>query len=44
MLTKQADIDCGEMINALERLISSNNRLPKNLIKERIEALKRLSI
>ena len=32
------------MINALERLISSNSRLPKNLIKERIEALKRLSI
>ena len=33
MLTQEGDIDCGEMINALERLLSSNNRLPRKLIK-----------
>ena len=43
MLTQEGDIDCGEMINALERLLSSNNRLPRKLIKERIETLKRLN-
>ncbi len=41
MLTKDTDISHDEMINALERLLSSNNRLPKELIKERIEMLKR---
>ena len=41
MLTKDTDISPGEMISALERLLSSNNRLPKELIKERIEMLKR---
>ena len=29
------------MAIALERLLATNNRLPKKLIKERIEALKR---
>lgn len=41
MLTKDTDISPGEMISALERLLSSNNRLPKKLIKERIDMLKR---
>jgi rRNA maturation endonuclease Nob1 len=41
MLTKESVVDGGEMITALERLLSSNNRLPKKLIKERIETLKR---
>ena len=41
MLTKESVIDGGEMITALERLLSSNSRLPKKLIKERIETLKR---
>lgn len=41
MLTNNTDISPGEMISALERLLSSNNRLPKKLIKERIEMLKR---
>ena len=41
MLTNNTDISPGEMISALERLLSSNNRLPKELIKERIEMLKR---
>lgn len=43
MLTKDTDISHDEMINALERLLSSNNRLPKKLIKERIDMLKRQS-
>ena len=43
MLTREAAIGCGEMIYALERLLSSNSRLPKKLIKERIETLKRLN-
>ena len=43
MLTKDTDISPGEMISALERLLSSNNRLPKKLIKERIDRLKRQS-
>ena len=43
MLTKEAAIGCGEMIYALERLLSSNSRLPKKLIKERIEVLKRMN-
>ncbi len=41
MLTNNTDISPGEMISALERLLSSNNRLPKKLIKERIDMLKR---
>ena len=43
MLTNNTDISPGEMISALERLLSSNNRLPKKLIKERIDMLKRQS-
>lgn len=43
MLTREAAIGCGGMIYALERLLSSNSRLPKKLIKERIDALKRLN-
>lgn len=42
MFTQEAVISNNEMIAALERLLNSNNRLPKKLIKERIEALKRL--
>ena len=41
MLTQEAVIGNDEMASALERLLSSNNRLPKKLIKERIDALKR---
>ena len=43
MFTNNTDISPGEMISALERLLSSNNRLPKKLIKERIDMLKRQS-
>lgn len=43
MLTREAAIGSGEMIYALERLLSSNSRLPKKLIKERIETMKRLN-
>lgn len=43
MLTNDSIVDGEEMITALERLLSSNNRLPKKLIKERIETLKRLT-
>lgn len=43
MLTKESVVDGEEMITALGRLLSSNNRLPKKLIKERIETLKRLT-
>ena len=41
LLAKESDISNASMIEALERLLNSNNRLPKKLIKERIEALKR---
>lgn len=41
MLTEEAVISNDEMAFALERLLASNNRLPKKLIKERIDALKR---
>lgn len=41
LLAKESDISNAIMIEALERLLNSNNRLPKKLIKERIEALKR---
>jgi predicted nucleic acid-binding protein len=41
MLTEEAVISNDEMALALERLLASNNRLPKKLIKERIDALKR---
>lgn len=40
MLTQEAVISNDEMASALERLLNSNNRLPKKLIKERIDALK----
>ena len=43
MLTKESVVDCGEMITALEHLLNSNDRLPKKLIKERIETLKRMT-
>ena len=43
MLTNNTDISPDEMISALERLLSSNNRLPKKLIKECIDMLKRQS-
>ncbi len=41
MLTEAAVIGNDEMACALERLLASNNRLPKKLLKERIEALRR---
>ena len=41
MLMKDTSISNTEMITALEKLLSSNNRLPKNKIKERINTLKR---
>jgi predicted nucleic acid-binding protein len=40
LLMKEAVIANEEMVLALERLLASNNRLPKKLIKERIESLK----
>ncbi len=40
MLTREAVISNAEMVRALGRLLTTNNRLPKKLIKERIEALK----
>lgn len=43
MLTRESVVGGDEMITAMERLMSSNNRLPKTLIKERIETLKRLT-
>ncbi len=42
MMIKESVIDKSEMISALNRLLESNNRLPKKLIKERIESLKNL--
>lgn len=42
MMIKESVIDKDEMILALNRLLESNNRLPKKLIKERIESLKNL--
>lgn len=43
LLTKESVVDGGEMITALEHLLNSNDRLPKKLIKERIETLKRMT-
>ena len=40
LLVKDSEISNEEMINALKRLLDSNNRLPKKLIKERIESLR----
>ena len=40
MLTQESVIGKHEMVSALERLLNSNNRLPKRLVKERIDALK----
>lgn len=40
MLTQENIISNEEMIIALERLLNSNNRLPKRLINERIEKLR----
>lgn len=41
MLMTDSSISNTEMITALEKLLSSNNRLPKKIIKERINTLKR---
>lgn len=41
MLMEEAVVGDDEMAIALERLLATNNRLPKKLIKERIEALRR---
>lgn len=41
MLMTDSSISNAEMITALEKLLSSNNRLPKKIIKERINTLKR---
>lgn len=41
LLTKEGMIEKEEMAIALDRLLKSNNRLPKRLIKERIEALRK---
>lgn len=40
MLIQEAVIGNDKMVYALERLLNSNNRLPKRLIKERIDTLK----
>lgn len=40
MMIRDSCIDNEEMVNALELLLKSNNRLPRKLIKERIETLK----
>ena len=42
MMVKESIVDKDKMISALNRLLESNNRLPKKLIKERIESLKSL--
>lgn len=42
MMIKDSVIDNNEMISALNRLLKSNNRLPKRLIRDRIERLKGL--
>lgn len=41
MLIQEKIIDNDEMAAALERLLESNPRLPKKIIKERIDALRR---
>lgn len=41
MMVSKGIIDSGEMITALNRLLASNNRLPKRLIMERIEMLQK---
>lgn len=40
MIMEQDVVDVGEMISALERLLQSNNRLPKKLVDEQINKLK----
>ena len=40
MITRDGILEHAEMINALERLLQSNGRLPKRLIQERIEHLR----
>ena len=42
MVVKESIIDKEKMISALNQLLESNNRLPKRLIRERIESLKNL--
>lgn len=42
MMVKESIIDKEKMISALNQLLESNNRLPKRLIRERIESLKNL--
>ncbi len=39
MLSKTGIVDSSTMVHALEHLLSSNSRLPKKLIRERIELL-----
>lgn len=41
LMVKESVIDNTDMINALERMLKSNNRLPHKLIKERIEKLRK---
>ena len=41
MLSSKKLIGKEKMLSALEQLLKSNNRLPKKIIKERIDALKR---
>lgn len=40
MLTQNQVVNPNQMIHALEHLLKSNGRLPKNLIRERIEGLR----
>lgn len=40
MIMGQDVVEVGEMISALERLLQSNNRLPKKLVDEQINKLK----
>jgi predicted nucleic acid-binding protein len=40
MLSQADVIGNDDMISSLERLLSSNNRLPKKLIEDRIDALR----
>lgn len=40
MITQNRILEPAEMINALNRLLQSNDRLPKRLIQERIEDLR----
>lgn len=41
MMTEESDIGNEKMTQALERLLASNNRLPKKLVKVCIKALRK---